>query len=602
MTAENKQPVGRVAKAPTGIRGLDEITFGGLPQGRPTLICGGAGSGKTLLALEFLARGAIEFDEPGLFVGFEETAEELSANFASLGFDLDELVAAKKLYLDHVKFDHVHTVEAGEFDLEGLFIRLGRAIDLIGARRVALDTIESLFARLPNPVVLRAELQRLFRWFKGRGVTVVMTGERGGGLHTHSELEEFVSDCVITLDHRVVDAVSTRRLRIVKYRGSAHGTNEYPFLIDDRGISVLPITSLGLGQQASQERVSTGIPRLDMMLGGRGYFRGSSILISGTSGTGKSSVAATFADATCRRGERCLYLAFEESQSQIIRNMRSIGLDLEPWTVSGNLHFSPLRPASIGLEMHLNSIHRQVADFHPDAVIIDPISSFMHSGSPIEAGNVVLRIVDFLKSRQITALLTNLVAGGTPEKATDLNISSLIDTWLLLREVELGGERNRVIDIVKSRGMSHSNQIREFRLTDRGIELVDVYSGPKGVLTGTMRLAQEAKEADSDRRLMAEVERKKSLLEYKRRLTASRIDALRLDLEAEEQEIRAVILEADQQQERLKRGRVEMSASRGADHKGSVGQTDGAVQASVDEPAQSEAPVEGEPLRQRDPS
>ncbi len=590
MTAQNKQPVGRVAKAPSGIRGLDEITFGGLPQGRPTLVCGGAGSGKTLLALEFLARGAIEFDEPGLFVGFEETAEELSANIASLGFDLEKLVTAKKLYLDHVKFDHVHTVEAGEFDLEGLFIRLGRAIDLIGARRVALDTIESLFARLPNPVVLRAELQRLFRWFKDRGVTVVMTGERGGGLHTRSELEEYVSDCVIKLDHRVVDGVSTRRLRIVKYRGSAHGTNEYPFLIDDSGISVLPITSLGLEQQVSYERISTGIPRLDMMLGGEGYYRGSSILLSGTSGTGKSTVAATFADATCRRGERCLYLAFEESKSQIIRNMRSIGLDLEPWTVSGKLRFVPLRPASSGLETHLNSIHRQVGEFQPDAVVIDPISSFMHSGSPIEAGNVVLRIVDFLKSRQITAVLTNLVAGGTPEKATDLNISSLIDTWLLLREVELGGERNRVIDIVKSRGMAHSNQMREFRLTDQGIELVDVYRGSEGVLTGSMRLAQEAKELASGERLLAEVERKKSLLDSKRRLTMSRIDALRLDFETEEQEIQAAIEEAEQRKDSLKRERVEMSVSRGADHT-----------ENVDQPNDLES-SQDQTVRQRDPS
>jgi circadian clock protein KaiC len=559
-------------KTLTGIRGLDEITFGGLPRGRPTLVCGGAGSGKTLLGLEFLARGAVQFDEPGVFLAFEETARELTTNIASLGFDLDTLVSQKKLYLDHVKVDPTEIIEAGDFDLEGLFIRLGREIDLIGAKRVVLDTLETLFGELPNPGILRAELHRLFRWLKEKEVTVILTGERGDGTLTRHGMEEYVSDCVISLDHRVSDEVSTRRLRIVKYRGSVHGTNEYPFLIDEQGISVLPITSLGLDHEVSSERITSGIPRLDTMLGGEGFFRGSSVLLSGTAGTGKTSTAATFADATCRGGERCLYLAFEESQSQIIRNMRSIGLDLEPWVKAGLLRFHSSRPASTGLEMHLAMIHKQVTEFQPRNVIVDPISSFVHGGVQGDAAAMILRLVDFMKSQQITALFTNLVIGGGSQESPDLKISSLIDTWLLLRDIELGGERNRGLYILKSRGMAHSNQIREFRLTSHGIDLVDVYLGPEGVLTGSMRQAQEAREKAAGRILHDEIDRKKHLLDRKRRVLDSQINALQLDLESEEEGLKASIAEAEFRQSSLAFDRTSMSASRGADSRNGNGE------------------------------
>ena len=552
-------------KTLTGIRGLDEITRGGLPKGRPTLVCGSAGSGKTLLALEFLARGAQQFDEPGVFLAFEETAHELTTNIASLGFNLDELIAQKKLYLDHVQVDRNEIIEAGEFDLDGLFIRLGREIDLVGAKRVVLDTLENLFIGLPNPGILRAELQRLFRWLKDKGVTVILTGERGDGTLTRHGMEEYVSDCVISLDHRVLGEVSTRRLRIVKYRGSAHGTNEYPFLIDEQGISVLPITSLGLAHQVSSERITSGIPRLDTMLGGQGFFRGSSILLSGTAGTGKTSMAATFADAICRRGERCLFLSFEESQNQIIRNMRSIGLDLEPWVTAGLLRFHSSRPVSTGLEMHLAMIHKQVSDFQPRAVIVDPISSFLHAGVQVDAGAMMLRLLDYLKSQQITGFFTNLVTGNDPFESTGLEISSLIDTWLLLRDIELGGERNKGLYILKSRGMAHSNQIREFCLTDHGVDLFDVYLGPEGVLTGSMRAVQEAREKAAGKTLHDEIERKKYQLDRMRRYCDSQVNALRMELETEETEINFGIAEAELRASRLESDRTAMFASRGAD-------------------------------------
>lgn len=561
-------PCPQLAKCPTGIRGLDEITRGGVPRGRPTLICGGAGSGKTLLALEFLARGALQYDEPGVFMAFEETARDLTDNIASLGFNLDELVAAKKLYLDHVKLDRTEFVETGEFDLDGLFIRLGREIAAVGARRVVLDTLENLFGGLPNPAILRSELQRLFRWLKDKGVTVLLTGERGDGTLTRQGLEEYVSDCVIALDHRVTDAVCTRRLRIVKYRGSAHGTNEYPFLIDEQGISVLPITSLGLGHDVSSERITSGVARLDTMLGGKGYFRGSSVLVSGTAGTGKSSLAATFASATCQRGERCLYLSFEESQSQILRNMRSIGLDLEPWVKAGLLRFHSSRPASTGLEMHLALIHKQVTEFKPQAVVIDPISSFQHAGTEGDAAAMILRAVDFLKSQQITTLLTNLMSSGSPQESTDIQISSMIDTWLLLRDIELGGERNRGLYILKSRGMAHSNQIREFRLTDHGIDLIDVYVGPEGVLTGSMRLTQEALESAAGKARRDEIERTKRLLERKRQAFDSQVAALRLQLETEEEELQAGLAEAELREANLAGDRAVMSTRRGGEVEG----------------------------------
>ena len=477
-------------KAPTGIAGLDEITEGGLPRGRPTLVCGSAGCGKTLLAMEFLVRGATEFGEPGVFVAFEETAEELTQNVRSLGFELDELVGRKQLLVDHVRIGRREIEEAGEYDLEGLFIRLGHAIDSIGAKRVVLDTLEVLFGGLSNQSILRSELHRLFRWLKDKGVTAIITAERGDGTLTRHGLEEYVSDCVILLDHRVSEQLSTRRIRVVKYRGTTHGTNEYPFLIDAAGISVLPITSLGLQHEASLERISTGVAQLDEMLGGRGVYRGTTVLVSGTAGTGKTSLAAHFADAACRRGERCLYLSFEESPGQLMRNMRSIGLDLAPWVDQGVLQFHSTRPSAYGLEMHLATLHKLVKGFQPRVVIVDPITTFLNSGTSREAEGMLMRLIDFLKSQQITALFTSLTHGGDAIEATKSAVSSLIDTWLLVRDLESRGERNRGLYILKSRGMAHSNQIREFLLTDRGVQLLDVEMGPEGALVGSLRSAR----------------------------------------------------------------------------------------------------------------
>jgi circadian clock protein KaiC len=556
----------QLPKSATGIRGLDEITGGGLPKGRPTLICGSAGCGKTLLGMEFLVRGATQFNEPGVFMAFEETAKDLTQNVASLGFDLKDLVARKKMVIDFVYVERSEIQESGEYDLEGLFIRLGQAIDSIGAKRVVLDTIETLFAGLPNPAVLRSELRRLFRWLKDKGVTAVITGERGDQTLTRQGLEEYVSDCVIVLDHRVNEQVSSRRLRVVKYRGSTHGTNEYPFLIDEEGFSVLPITSLGLQQVAMTERVRTGIPRLDAMLGGAGYYRGSSVLISGTAGTGKSSLAAHFIDAACRRGERALYFAFEESPSQIIRNMRSIGIDLQQWVQKGLLQFQATRPTFSGLEMHLTAMHKAVNSFKPRVVIVDPLNSFV-GGNENEVKAMLMRLVDFLKMNQITGLFTSLTAGGSTLESTDVAISSLIDTWLLLRDIELGGERNRGLYILKSRGMAHSNQIREFVLSENGVQLRDVYVGAGGVLTGSARMAQEAAEDAAHLARQQETERRRLSLERKRKALEAQIALLRAEFEEDETDAMRVIGQEQLREEQLGKDRVEMGLSRRADAK-----------------------------------
>ena len=552
-------------KAPTGIEGLDEITVGGFPKGRPTLVCGAAGSGKTLLAMQFLVNGATLFDEPGVFMAFEERAEELAQNVRSLGFDLGELAEQKKLVVDHVQIERHEIDETGEYDLEGLFVRLGFAIDSIGAKRVVLDTLEALFSSLLNEAVLRAELRRLFHWLKDRGVTAVITGERGEGQLTRYGLEEYVSDCVILLDHRVAGQMATRRLRIVKYRGTVHGTNEYPFLIDEQGISVMPITSLGLAHEASSERIPTGIPKLDAMLGGRGYYRGSSILISGTAGSGKTSLAAHLAHATASRGERCLYFAYEESPSQLLRNMRSIGVDLEPWVDKSLLRLHASRPTQYGLEMHLATIQKQLRDFKPHVVILDPISNFLSAGSVAEAQAMLMKLVDLLKHSQITTLCTNLTSNDAAAiETTEIGISSLMDTWLFVRDIELGGERNRGLYVLKSRGMGHSNQIREFVMSEHGIDLKEVYVGPEGVLTGSMRLAQEAKERHQALAAQQQIARRKRELQRKRLVLDAQIEALRRQFEAEEEEIRYIITEEESLKERREEDRLEMSISRGA--------------------------------------
>ncbi len=483
-----------IQKCPTGIIGLDEITEGGLPRGRPTLVCGGAGSGKTLLSMEFIVRGITQFCEPGVFITFEETADELEKNVESLGFNVNSLIAENKMAIDYVHIERSEIEVTGAYDLQGLFVRLDSAIKKVGAKRVVLDTIEALFAGLPNEAILRAELRRLFRWFKQKGVTVIVTSEQGKETLTRNGIEEYVSDCVIFLDHRVRNQVATRRLRIIKYRGSKHGTNEYPTLIDEHGLSVLPISSLSLNYPVTTERVSTGVPELDAMMGGKGYYRGTSILISGTAGTGKTSIAATYVDSMCRRGERGMYMSYEESPEQIIRNLRSIGIDLEKWRKRGLLTFHSTRPTLYGLEMHLARFHQLVNEFNPTSVILDPISNLTAVGDSAEIRAMLTRIIDFLKMRQITAILTSLTEGGEALEQTDVGISSLMDTWLLLRMLETNGERNRLLYLLKSRGMAHSNQIREFQLTDQGIKLADVYVGPGEVLTGTARLVQEARD------------------------------------------------------------------------------------------------------------
>ncbi|MBD2503266.1 circadian clock protein KaiC [Anabaena azotica] len=538
-----------LAKCPTGIQGLDEITFGGLPQGRPVLLCGKAGCGKTLMAMEFLVRGATEFNEPGVFLAFEETAEELTQNVASLGWNLAELINEKKLAIDHVRVERSEIEETGEYDLEALFIRLGFEIEAIAAKRVVIDTLEVLFGGLENAAIVRSELRRLFLWLKSKGVTAIITSESGENSLTRHGLEEYVSDCVIRLDQRVTNELSTRWLQIVKYRGSRHGSNEYPFLIKDNGISVLPITSVGLDYPVTTEWISSGIKRLDIMLGGKGFFRGSSILISGTAGTGKSSLCAHFADATCQRGEKCLFFAFEESAQQIIRNMRSIGIDLENAVNQGLLKFQTLRPTFYGLEMHLVNILSIVNEFQPDAVVIDPISNLIYGSNDIQFKSFITRLIDYFKTKNITTVFTNLNEGNSAfVEYTEIGISSLADTWILLRTVESNGERNRLIHVLKSRGTSHSNQVREFILTNQGVQLLDVYLGAEGVLTGTARIVQEAKDkaAALDRR--QKIEQKQRDIERKRLLMEAQIKAIESQFEIDKQEIeRLIAIEENQE-------------------------------------------------------
>lgn len=558
-------PAPLLQKAPTGITGLDEITGGGLPRGRTTLVCGTAGCGKTLLSMEFLVRGAVEHGEPGVFIAFEETAEDLKANVASIGFDLDALIEQKLLLVDYIHLDPSELAEAGAYDLEGLFIRLGLAIDTIKARRVAIDTIEVLFAGLKDEQLLRSELRRLFGWLKSREVTSIITAERGSSTLTRHGLEEYVSDCVLLLDHRVNEQISTRRLRVVKYRGSRHGTNEYPFLIGDHGFVVLPITSMVLDHRITEERISTGVSQLDEMLGGKGLYRGSSVLISGTAGSGKSSLAALITDETCRRGERVLYFAFEESPQQIVRNMRSIGLDLQRWVDSGLLRIIARRPSTHGLETHLAVIHHEVAEFHPSVVLVDPMTNLSEVGNQLEVRGAMNRLIDFFKAELITAVFLSLTSGDTTEAVTDVGVSSLMDVWILLRNLEANGERNRGLYVLKARGMAHSNQIREFRITDHGVELLDVYLGSAGVLLGSSRLAQEARDRASELIRKQEIERRQRALQRKRKALEAQIDILRAEYEAEAAESEKLLAEAQANEAILRSDRSDMAKQRSGD-------------------------------------
>jgi circadian clock protein KaiC len=560
-----KSPLAGIAKCPTSIRGLDEITNGGLPRGRPTLVCGSAGSGKTLLAMEFIVRGARDFNEPGVFVAFEETTDELAANVASLGFDLPALVKRKKLAIDYVRIERSEIEETGEYNLEGLFVRLALAMDSVGAKRIALDSLEALFAGLPNEAILRAELRRLFNWLKQRGVTAVITAEQGRNALTRHGLEEYISDCVIFLDHRVVNQVATRRLRIVKYRGSAHGTNEYPMLIDEHGLSVLPISSVGMQYSVTRNRITSGIPRLDTMLGGKGYYQGSSILISGTAGAGKTSIAAAFADSICERGRRCLYWSSEESAAQLIRNMSSIGIDLGRHVRAGRLQIESLRPTLYGLENHLVNLHNLVTRLEPEAVVMDPVNNLHSIGDEEQIKSMLIRVLDFLKSKHVTAMFTTLTPGGAPIEHSGTAVSSLMDTWILLRMIESASERNRVLCILKSRGMAHSNQRREFTLSDHGINLVDVYVGSGAVYSGTERMNQEARDQAAALAAQQTAAHRARELEQERRALEAQMAVLHAklatlaaqrDKEAAEEKVRI---------ETLRTSRVTLARARSAD-------------------------------------
>ncbi len=526
-----------IKKSLTGIDGFDELTLGGLPTGRPTLVCGSAGCGKTLFASTFLLNGAREFDEPGLFVTFEERPSDIVSNVASLGFEMDKLVDEGKILIEHIAVDPSELAEIGDYDLEGLFLRLELAIEQVGAKRIVLDTIESLFSAFTNPAILRAEIRRLFDWLKERGMTTVITGERGDGTLTRQGLEEYVSDCVLLLDHRVNNQVSTRRLRIVKYRGTAHGTNEYPFLIDRDGFSVLPVSSLGLNHKVFEDRISSGVDDLDAMLAGGGFYRGSSVLISGVAGSGKSSLSACFAAAACQRGEKALYFSFEESPDQTIRNMRSIGIDLQPWLEQGMFRHIAARPTFYSLEMHLAVMLREVTRFKPTIVVMDPISAFIGNADHLEVQSTMLRMVDFLKFRGITGVFTHLTHGQGDVVETDVGLSSLMDAWILLLNRESSGEFNRELYLLKARGTAHSNQVREFVMSDQGIRLLPPYIGEGRALTGSARRAQEAQDRRLDAERSAETDRRLAEIEKRRQKLKAEIQALNADLASDELEL-----------------------------------------------------------------
>jgi len=552
-----------ISKSPTGIEGFDELTLGGLPAGRPTLVCGSAGCGKTLFAATFLIQGARQFDEPGVFVTFEERPEDIIDNVASLGFGLDELIAERKVNIEHIAFEPGEMAEIGDYDLEALFLRLDLAIDEIGAKRVVLDTIETLFSAFSNPAILRAEIRRLFDWLKAKGVTALITGERGDGTLTRQGLEEYVSDCVILLDHRVENQISTRRLRIVKYRGTAHGTNEYPFLIDEDGFSVLPVSSLGLNHQVFDELISSGVPDLDKMLEGGGFHRGSSILVTGVAGAGKSSLAASFVDAACQRGERALYLSFEESADQAVRNMRSIGLDLDNWLKSGQLRHIAARPTFYSLEMHLAVVLREVARFDPKLVVLDPISAFAGSGDRLEVQAMLLRIVDFLKARGVTGVFTHLVhEEGVLE--TEAGLSSLMDAWILLLNREASGEYNRELYIIKARGIAHSNQVREFIISSDGIKLKPPYLGDGVALTGAARRAEEDRLRREELLRRDERARLQDQVDQRRRRALAQIEALRAEIESDEAELKRMSQSEADYLRQLEADAAALAASRSA--------------------------------------
>ncbi|HVJ78598.1 MAG TPA: circadian clock protein KaiC [Hyphomicrobium sp.] len=551
-----------IRKSPTGIDGFDDLTLGGVPTGRPALVCGSAGCGKTLFATTFLIHGARDYGEPGVFVTFEERPRDIVDNVASLGFALDKLVADKKIAFEYVALDRSELEEAGDYDLEGLFLRLEAAIDSVGAKRVVLDTIESLFSVFSNEAILRAEIRRLFDWLKDKGMTTVITAERGDGTLTRQGLEEYVSDCVILLDHRVQNQISTRRLRIVKYRGTAHGTNEYPFLIDQDGFSVLPVSSLGLNHKVFEDRISSGIADLDNMLAGGGFHRASSILVAGVAGSGKSIVAASFAEAACAAGERALYFSFEESVDQSVRNMKSVGIDIGRWIKSDKLRYIATRPTFYSLEMHLAVVLREVTKFNPSLVVLDPISAFFESGDPMEIQSMLLRVIDFLKGRGVTAVFTHLMHGQDGNVQTESGLSSLMDAWVLLLNREVNGEFNRELYLLKARGTAHSNQVREFIMSDDGLKLVPPYLGENGALTGSARKNEEARSRRTEMQRKADVLRAQQQIQQKRRRAKAQIEALQAELDADEIGLKAMTQDEEDYLRQAADDKSEMERSR----------------------------------------
>lgn len=555
-------------KSPTGIAGFDDITNGGLPTARTTLVCGGTGSCKTLFSMQFLVKGAIEFDEPGVFLSFEETKDELAQNVTSFGWDLPAMSEQKKIYLDHINIEKSEMEEVGDYSLQGLFLRIEAAVKAVNAKRIVIDTLEALFAAFTDENVIRAEIRRLFRWLKDKKLTAVITGEKGEKTFTRNGLEEYISDCVLFLDNRMIDQVCTRRLRIVKYRGTSHGTNEYPFILTDTGFSMFPITTLEMDYAIINERVSSGIDRLDTMLDGQGYFRGSSILISGTAGTGKTSFGASFAYAACSRNERVIYFSFEEAPSQIVRNMKSIGIDLKPAVEKGLLAFHSVRSTTYGLETHLAMMIDKINAFKPSIVVVDPISNFSSVSDLKDVKEVLTRIIDYMKSEGITALFTDLSHSGTQEETTEAAISSLMDTWVLLRDIEIGGERNRGLYLLKSRGMAHSNQIREYLITKKGIDLVDAYIGPSGVLTGTARIVQEAKE-DSELLIQKQkIERLKRELKRKEKLLKSRYEDIKTEFDSSKEDMEIAIAEEEARIKTMEKSKERLGHMRWKDGNG----------------------------------
>ena len=527
MTGNTLAPV--LEKCPTGITGFDDISYGGLPRGRPTLLAGTAGSGKTLFALEFILHGIEQYNEPGVFVSFEETPEELTANVLSLGHDLEALQREQRLSLLYIALDPHELLESGEYDLDGIFLRLGAAIRTTGARRIVLDAVENLFSAFSDLRILRAEFRRLMAWLKDQGISAIVTTERGTETLTRHGLEEYIADCVVSLDNRVENQLATRRLRIVKYRGSTHDTDECPFVLNRYGFAVIPVTASALDYEASSERVSFGIANLDEMLGG-GIYRGSSALVSGSAGTGKSSMAIQLVDAACRRGERCLYVALEESPEQIQRNMASVGFDLAQWRRAGLLHFHATRPTSCGLEAHLATLVGLVREIQPKFVVIDPITAYSNGRQEERAKLMLIRAVDLFKSQGITSLFTALTPGGNAEESTSVSISSIIDVWMLVRNLELAGERTRGLYVCKARGGAHSNQIREFLLTDEGPKLIDVMLNDEGqIVTGSARkLHQSLRDDEANARRANEAQRR-AIVENRRHVMEAKISAMQAE-------------------------------------------------------------------------